>query len=89
MELTDLTLEEAARLLRAVFTRGAVSRGKAGEILNRRQRTARRVVHDLTAEGLLESASHRAPLTIGLPLHALPYYFPDLYEPALVGDEYL
>jgi Fic family protein len=80
---------EAARLLRAVFMRGAVVRGQAGEIMNMSERTARRTVSDLLAEGLLESGSHRAPLTIGLPVQALPYYFPDLYEPALIGHEYV
>lgn len=80
---------ESARLLRAVFMRGAVPRGRAGEIMNMSQRTARRVVSDLLAEGLLQSVSHRAPLTIGLPMHALAYLFPDLYEPSLVGDEYI
>ncbi len=80
--------KEAAKLLRSVFMRGALPRGKAAEVLNASTRTARRVVSELVEEGLLESESHRAPLTIGLPLHALPYYFPDLYEPSVVGEEY-
>jgi len=52
------------------------------------QRSARRVVSTLLDEGLLQSPSHRAPLTIGLPLGALPYYFPDLYDPSVIGEEY-
>jgi hypothetical protein len=46
------------------------------------------VVSGLLEEGLLQSPSHRAPLTIGLPLEALPYYFPDLYDPSVLGESY-
>jgi Fic family protein len=77
--------DKAARLLRAVFMRGALPRGKAAEILNMSARSARRTVSALIEEGLLQSQSHRAPLTIGLPIHVLPYYFPDLYDPSVIG----
>ncbi len=80
---------EAARLLRAVFMRGSVSRGRAGEIMNMSQRNARRIVGSLVREGLLVSGSHRQPLSVGLPMHVLPYYFPDLYDPQVVGEEYM
>jgi hypothetical protein len=80
---------EAAKLLRAVFMRGAIARGKAADILNMSERNARRTVSALLGEGLLRSSSHRAPLTIGLPLTVLPFYFPDLYDPSLVGAEVL
>jgi Fic family protein len=79
---------DAARLLRAVFMRGAVARGKAPEVLHMSERSARRVVSGLLEEGLLQSQSHRAPLTIGLPLSALPFYFPDLYDPSVVGGQF-
>jgi Fic family protein len=79
---------EAARLLKAAFTRGSIARGKAHEILNLSERSARRVVSALVDDGLLQSQSHRAPLTIGLPLAALPFYFPDLYDPSVIGEEY-
>lgn len=78
---------EAAKLLRAVFMRGNIPRGRAGEILNMSPRNARRIVAGLIGEGLLASDSHRAPLRIGLPIHVLPYYFPDLYDPSVMGDE--
>jgi len=80
---------EAAKLLRAVFMRGAIPRGMAAEILNMSERNARRIVSALIKDGLLQSQSHRAPLTIGLPLGVLPYYFPDLYDPSVIGDEYI
>jgi hypothetical protein len=76
---------ESSRLLRAVFMRGQIARGRAGEILNMSQRNARRIVAALADEGLIVSQSHRAPLVIGLPLHVLPYYFPDLYDPSVIG----
>lgn len=79
----------AAKLLRAVFMRGALARGQAAEILNTSERTARRAVSALLDQGLLTSTSHRAPLTIGLPLAVLPFYFPDLYDPSVIGEEYL
>ena len=80
---------KAARLLRAVFMRGAVPRGMAAEILNMSARNARRIVSDLLKDNLLQSRSHRSPLTIGLPVHVLPYYFPSLYDPSVIGEEYL
>lgn len=80
---------ESAKLLRAVFMRGAIPRGMAAEILNMSERNARRIVSALIKDGLLQSQSHRAPLTIGLPLGVLPYYFPDLYDPSVIGEEYI
>ena len=80
---------EAAKLLRAVFMRGAIPRGMAVEILNMSERSARRIVSALIENGLLQSQSHRAPLTIGLPIGVLPYYFPDLYDPSVIGEEYI
>ncbi len=80
---------QAAKLLRAVFMRGAVPRGMAAEILNMSARNARRIVSDLLKDNLLHSLSHRSPLTIGLPIHVLPYYFPSLYDPSVIGEEYL
>ena len=64
---------EAAKLLRAVFMRGAIPRGMAVEILNMSERNACRIVSALIENGLLQSKSHRAPLTIGLPIGVLPY----------------
>ncbi len=80
---------EAAKVLRAVFMRGAIPRGMAVEILNMSERSARRIVSALIENGLLQSQSHRAPLTIGLPIDVLPYYFPDLYDPSVIGEEYI
>jgi len=80
---------ESSRLLRAVFRRGAVPRGEAPEIVGKPERTTRRtVIAPLLNAGLLLSSSHRAPLCMGLPVPALPYLFPGLFDPAVVGEEY-
>ncbi|MFW5722538.1 MAG: Fic family protein [Desulfohalobiaceae bacterium] len=80
---------EASRLVRSVFRRGSVPRGEVPEITNMPARTARRnVVAPLLAAGLLKSATHRAPLTMGLPVAALRYIFPSLFDPSVIGAEY-
>jgi Fic family protein len=80
---------QSTRLLRSVFRRGAVPRGEVPEIVGLAERTARRnVVAPLLAAGYLQSASHRDPLTIGLPVKALRFLFPSLFDPTVVGAEY-
>ncbi len=86
---TDRPLPKLApRLLRALFAEGEIPRARAKEILGVHEKTASRVVSALHAEGLVESRSSRAPLVVGLPEHILQYYFPSLFEPALLGEEY-
>ena len=74
---------ETEKLLRAVFIRGTIPRGMAAEILNMSERNAGRIVSTLIKDGLLQSQSHRTPLGV------LPYYFPDLYDPSVIGEEYI
>jgi hypothetical protein len=50
-------------------------------------RHVRRIVSHLVEEGLACSASHRAPLTIGFPAKVLRYYFPDIFDPEVLGEE--
>ncbi len=88
-ERTDPLRPQAARLLRALFMRGELPRGKASTIMNMSERNARRVVSRLLQEGLAESDSHRAPLRIGLPVKVLPFYFPDLYDASVFGESFL
>lgn len=77
---------EAARLLRDLFMRGEVSRGEASKIMNMSERSARRIVSQLLKEWLAKSDSRRAPLRIGLPPRALPFYFPNLYDASVLGE---
>ncbi|MFP4572140.1 MAG: Fic family protein [Desulfobacterales bacterium] len=79
----------AGRLLKALFFRGEVARAEAGPIMDmghQSRRNARRIVSRLIAEGLVRSDSHRAPLKIGFPAHVLRYYFPDLFDPSVLGE---
>lgn len=79
----------AGKLLKALFLQGAVPRGEARMIMgmeSQSDRHARRIVSQLTKEGLVESETHRAPLKIGFPTHVLRYYFPDLFDPSVLGE---
>ncbi len=79
----------AGKLLKALFLQGAIPRGEARSVMgmdNQTDRHARRIVSQLTREGLAQSASSRAPLEIAFPTHVLPYYFPDLFDPSVMGE---
>lgn len=79
----------AGRLLKALFFRGEIPRAEAGPVMDmghQSKRNARRIVSRLIAEGLAVSESHRAPLRIGFPTHVLRYYFPDLFDPSVLGE---
>ncbi len=79
----------AGKLLKALFLQGEVPRGEAQSIMGmegQSDRHARRIVSQLVKEGLVYSESHRAPLRIGFPTHVLRYYFPDLFDPSVLGE---
>jgi Fic family protein len=79
----------AGKLLKALFLQGAIPRGEARSIMgmeNQSERQARRIVSQLVQEELVWSESHRAPLKIGFPAHVLRYYFPDLFDPSVLGE---
>jgi Fic family protein len=79
----------AGKLLKALFLQGAIPRGKARSIMGMEKQTdrhARRIVSQLTAEGLIQSGSSRAPLQIAFPTGVLQYYFPDLFDPSVMGE---
>jgi Fic family protein len=77
---------EIPHLLRAVFLRGEVTRGDATRILHKPERTARRIVGALVAEGLLVSDGPGAPLRMGFPTALVGYYFPRLYPEGVEFD---
>jgi Fic family protein len=85
---TDLA-PEAERLLRAVFREGLVPRGRIPEIVGLAERTARRrVTAPLERLHLLTSETPKGPVALGMPGEALPFLFPSLFDPSVVGQEY-
>jgi Fic family protein len=66
-------------LLRDVFLRGEMTRGEATRVLQKPERTARRILGALLKEGLLSSDSIGAPVRVGFPTSLVGYYFPRLY----------
>lgn len=69
------------RLLSDLVYRGTLARGEVPGLLRLPERTARRVVARLVAEGFAASTSSRAPLTVRFPAHAGAHLFPGLYAP--------
>ena len=81
--------QRSGKLLKALFLQGRISRGDAQSILgmdHQSERQARRIVSQLIGEGLVASQSHRAPLTIAFPAKVLRYYFPDIFDPSVLGE---
>ncbi len=79
----------AGKLLKALFMQGEIKRGEARGVMGMEEksdRQARRVVSQLVSEGLAQSDSHRAPLRIAFPTHVLRFYFPDLFDPSVLGE---
>ena len=76
------------KLLKALFMQGEIPRGEARNVLGmeaRSERQARRIVSQLVKEGLVQSDSHKAPLRIAFPTHVLSFYFPELFDPSVLG----
>ncbi|MBR9979564.1 MAG: Fic family protein [Desulfatitalea sp.] len=81
--------QRAAKLLKTLFLQGEIPRGEARAVMgmdSQTDRNARRIVSQLISEGLVRSTSHRAPLTIGFPTKVLRYYFPDIFDPSVLGE---
>ena len=74
-----------ARLLALVFETGELERGMATMVLGKSQRTGRRVLSLLLRTGLLQAATHVAPVRVALPTFALSDLFPPLFPDAVVG----
>jgi Fic family protein len=71
--------ERIPELLRDLFLRGEMTRGEATRILQKPERTARRVLSGLQEEGLIASDAPGAPVRLGFPASRVGYYFPRLY----------
>jgi Fic family protein len=73
---------EAAALLEAALLRGEIERGAAPGITGLPERTARRLLNDTVAEGLLASATPKGPVSLRFPESSLEILFPRLYPEA-------
>ena len=79
VERSETLKPEAANLLQEALVRGQFDRGEAPRITGLPERTARRVLNDVINEGLLASATPKAPVSLRFPAAALETLFPRLY----------
>jgi Fic family protein len=70
---------EAARLLEEALVRGEFQRGEVARITGLPERTARRVLNDLTSAGLLASDTPKSAVTLRFPAETLDSLFPRLF----------
>jgi hypothetical protein len=60
------------------LVRGEFDRGKAARITHLPERTARRVLNDVLAKGLLASSTEKGPVSLRFPTESLETLFPRL-----------
>ena len=82
VEKRDALKPEAARLLDETLVRGEIERGEASRITGLPERSARRVLNDLVADGMLASITPKGPVSLRFPVHSLEVLFPRLYPHA-------
>ncbi len=70
---------QAARLLEEALIRGEFDRGDASRITGLPERTARRVMNDVIALGLLVSSTPKGPVSLRFPSETLDVLFPRLF----------
>lgn len=76
--MSDSVKPAAALVLYAAFMQGEVERAQALELCAMPERSARRLLSQLKAEGLLSETSSKSPLRWEIPEHVEPWYFPEL-----------
>jgi len=74
---------KAGDLLVELLMRGEIERGEVPRALGMPERSARRVVNELVAMGLIEAASPRAPFHLSFPPDSLEDLFPRLFPAAI------
>ena len=79
VERSESMRPEAARLLEEALMRGEFERGEAPRIAGLPERTARRVLNDVIAEGLLASDTPKGPVSLRFPVEMLDVLFPRLF----------
>ena len=76
VEQRDILKPEAAGLLEEALIRAQFERGRALRITGPPERSARRLLNAVIAEGLLASATPKGSVSIRFPAHALDIPFP-------------
>lgn len=79
VERSETLKSESALLLDAALMRGEIERGAAPGITGLPERSARRVLNDTIAAGLLASTTPQGPVSLRFPDDALEILFPKLY----------
>lgn len=79
VDQSDSLKPEASRLLEEALFRGEFERGEAARITGLPERTARRVLNDVVAEGLLASETPKGSVSLRFPADTLEVLFPRLY----------
>lgn len=79
VERSDTLKPEASRLLEEALIRGEFQRGEIARITGLPERSARRILNDLTAVGLLASDTPKGPVSLRFPADALDVLFPRLF----------
>lgn len=77
--LHDGLMPQSARLLQETLVRGEIDRGEASRITQLPERTARRVLKQVTDAGLLASDTPKGPVSLRFPSDTLDILFPRLY----------
>jgi len=78
-ERDDRLRPEAGKLLEAAAIRGEIERGEASRITGLPERTARRVLNETIAQGLLASETPKGPVSVQFPPAAAEALFPRLF----------
>ena len=79
VERSETLKGEASRLLEEALIRGSFERGEAARITGLPERTARRVLNDVVAAGLLGSDTPKGAVSLRFPSDALEILFPRLF----------
>jgi Fic family protein len=73
---------EAFRLLEGALLRGELPRGEARWVTGLKERTARALLADLVADGVLGSQTPKGPVSLRFPVQAAEVLFPRLFPQA-------
>ena len=76
---SEILKPEAARLLTEALVRGEIERGDAARIIGLPERSARRVLNETVAAGLIASDTPKGKVSLRFPAETLDALFPWLF----------